>query len=324
MSLSFPSRHAAARLVAAVAIISITQFGARTQSVLSTSAADINTTGYEDSPFLSADGQSFYFMYTPWTIWPVFFGRPPYVLGPERAGHRINPDRNPWEDSDIYVSRREPDGSWSAPEGLGFNDNQADCCAMTWNGTLFAYQRTQRPSSALTDIYFVELVDGTWVRTSAGANVNDPTASESNPHLSADGMTLYFTSNRAGGFGGHDLWQSSRQADGSWAPPVNLGSTFNTVENEDQIWVSRDGRTAYFNREPGPTIMVSTRQGYRWSRPAVVKFGTAVPPAAEVSVTDDGQLMVFAEVHPEVEDIVFVKSRRVGTAWRATTPFSAP
>jgi len=313
-------RHTTARLLIVLsAVVGLGSVSVRTDGLLRRTIEDINTTGYEDSPFLSADGKSLYFMYTPWSIWPVFFGRSPYVSGPERPGHHINPDRNPWEDTDIYVSDKAADGTWSRPRNLGFNDNQADCCAMTWDGKLFAYQRSQRPSSAYTDIYLVELSGTTWIRTPAGPNVNGLTSSESNAHLSADRTALYYTSNRAGGFGGHDLYVSHRQADGTWGPSANLGSKFNTAANEDQIWVSRDGATIYFNREPGPTIMVSTRSSAGdWSMPTVVRFGGAVPPAGEVSVTDDGSTIAFAEVRPEVEDIVFVYARRL-----ATTPFVA-
>jgi len=289
---------------------------------LSTSAAAINTTGYEDSPFLTADGTALYFMYTPWSIWPTFFGGQPVLLGPERPNHHINPDRNPWEDSDVYVAYQQPDGTWSAPQNLGFNDAQADCCAMTWNGALFAYQRTQAPNSPLTDIYFVERQsDGRWVRTSAGPGVNTATASESNPHLTADGAHLFFTSDRRGGFGRNDLYVSDRLGNGAWGPARNLGPTFNTAENEDQIWVSRDGRTIYFNREPGPEILVSTYGNGAWSIPVAVEFGGMRIAAAEASLTDDGTRIVFAQVRPDLQDIVIVTARRQddGT-WSAPVP----
>ncbi len=320
-----PGRTAHILIIPSV-IIALASVSVRTQGTLSTSADAINSTGYEDSPFLSPDGKSLYFMYTPWSIWPVFFGLSPVLLGPERLGHHINPDDNPWEDADIYVSTRADNGGWTTPRNLGFNDDQADCCAMTWDGSLFVYQRTQRPESALTDIYLVQMSrNGTWTRMPAGAGVNGAASSESNPHLSADGRSLFFTSDRSGGFGRSDLYVSHRQTDGTWGQAANLGSRFNTAASEDQPWVSRDGNTLYFNREPGPTIMVSTRSGAGgWSVPAVVRFGSVVPQAAEVSVSDDGSTMVFAEVRPDLEDIVFVSSQRQqnGT-WGATRPLLA-
>jgi len=294
--------------------------------LLKRSADWINTTGYEDSPYLSPDGKHLYFMYTPWSTWPAFFGQPPVLIGPARPGHHVNPDSNPWEDSDLYLSTRQLDGTWSAPRNMEFNDRQADCCAMTWDGVTFAYQRTQWANSALTDIYFMEAQPGGgWIRTSAGPGVNSPSASESNPHLSADGMTLYFTSNRAGGFGKNDLYVSRRAPDGTWMAAQNLGGRFNTRDHDDQIWVSRNGRTIYFNRDPGPQIVVSewTRRG--WSSPAPVRFGSRFVQGAEASLTDDQSRIVFAEVRPELEDIVIMEAqRRADGSWSDAVPLQLP
>lgn len=67
-------------------------------------------------------------------------------------------------------------------------------------------------------------------------------------HLSEDGKTLYFASNRAGGFGGFDIY-SSTNVNGDWSEPVNLGKEINTDGNEispflfgDQFYFSTDGR----------------------------------------------------------------------------------
>jgi Tol biopolymer transport system component len=305
------------------ALIAALTVSVRTDVILRASIDEINTTGYEDSPFLSPDGKSLYFMYTPWSTWPVvFWGGSPVLLGPERPGHHINPEDNPWEDADLYVSTKASNGTWSTPRNLGFNDDQADCCAMTWNGSTFAYQRTQRPQGGLTDIYFMQSSGNKWIRTSAGTGVNGLTSSESNAHLSSDGTTLYFTSDRAGGYGKHDLYVSYKRTDGTWGPAANMGPKFNTAAFEDQVWVSRDGKTMYFNRELD--IMTSKRVNGAWTTPALVKFGGVWVPGAEVSVTDDGSTMVFAEVRPEVEDIVIVSSKlQSNGTWGPTAPIYA-
>jgi hypothetical protein len=285
--------------------------GQVTASAIVNTAGSINTRGWEDSPFLSAVGKHLYFLYTPWQTWPVFFGRSPYVAGPERTGHHVNPDRNPWEDSDIYVSDRSGDGRFSTPVNIGFNDAQADCCVMTWANDRFVYQRTQWPNSGLTDIYFVDRAGGKWVRRSAGAAVNGAKSSESNPHVTADGQYLFFTSDRAGGFGKNDLYVSARNADGSWGEPQNLGPSINTADNEDQAWVSRDQQTLYFNREPGPRVLTSVRLDSGWAMPSMVRFGSQLIDGAEVSITDDGSTIVLASVRWDLEDIVLVQAKRL-------------
>ncbi len=282
-----------------------------TPATLSRSPRDVNTLGYEDSPFLSADGQALYFMYTPWSVWPTFHGGVPALVGPLRALHHDNPDGNPWEDSDVYASYKQADGTWGVPQNLGFNDQQADCCAMTWNHVEFFYQRTQFPNSALTDLHTVtRQPDGSWRRQSLGSLINEPGASEQNPHVTADGRELYFTSDRSGGAGGTDLYMSSRLADGSWSTPVLLPPSINTSANEDQAWLSPDGATLYFNREPGPRIMAARRTVGGWSAATPVAFGGLYPDAAEVSGTADGTQLAFAIVRPDLEDIVIVTSER--------------
>jgi hypothetical protein len=289
-------------------------------SVLSTSASAINTTGYEDSPYLSPDGRSFYFMYTPWQTWPTLSGQPAILVGPARAGHHSAADNNPFEDSDIYVATRLDDGTWSVPTNMGFNDSGADCCAMTWDGTTFAYQRTQFTNSALTDLaLIVRQSNGSWQRTMLPSPVNLSTSSESNPHLTASGNAIYFTSDRPGGYGSTDLYVARRNTDGSWQAPVNLGPTINTSQSEDQIWVSRDEQTLYFNRTQGkgaPQIYSSTRVNGAWSTPQAVKFGGQLLPGAEASLTDDQLTMTFALVRPDLNDILMVVSHRVpGGDW---------
>jgi hypothetical protein len=72
-------------------------------------------------------------------------------------------------------------------------------------------------------------------------------STEFGPALSKDGLSLYFTSNRPGGFAAFDIWVSQRQAkDDAWGTPVNLGSTINTATNDFVPTFSRDGHWMFF------------------------------------------------------------------------------
>jgi outer membrane protein OmpA-like peptidoglycan-associated protein/tetratricopeptide (TPR) repeat protein len=75
---------------------------------------------------------------------------------------------------------------------------------------------------------------------------------ESQPSISADGRTLYFVSNRAGGYGGYDIWKSTLTAKG-WGQPENLGPNINTAFNEQSPFIHADNNTLYFcsNGWPG-------------------------------------------------------------------------
>lgn len=60
---------------------------------------------------------------------------------------------------------------------------------------------------------------------------NEMGASINSVFLSDDGRSLYFSSDRSGGFGGFDLYVSHFEKD-SWTLPVNLGPEINTPYNE--------------------------------------------------------------------------------------------
>src|SRR6266496_1814997 len=83
-----------------------------------------------------------------------------------------------------------------------------------------------------------------------GPTVNKPGFNTAGPALSRDGLSLYFQSNRTGGYGGNDIWVSQRASrEDAWGQPVNLGPTINTAANEDAPAFSRDGHTMYFNSD---------------------------------------------------------------------------
>lgn len=75
---------------------------------------------------------------------------------------------------------------------------------------------------------------------------NDKSFSNSNPSLSRDGKTLYFSSNRPGSIGGTDIWKVAINADGTYGEPQNLGAKVNTEGNESFPFISDDNKTLFF------------------------------------------------------------------------------
>lgn len=123
------------------------------------------------------------------------------------------------------------------------------------------------------DIYVSRRIGDRWgPPKNLGAPINT-SGWEAQPALSADGQTLYFVSNRQGGYGGYDLWSSRLQADGQWGTPVNLGPQINTAFDESAPYVHADDRTLYFasNGWPGfgdKDIFVSTKDSLGdWQTP---------------------------------------------------------
>jgi len=115
-----------------------------------------------------------------------------------------------------------------------------------------------------------------------GAPINSPGADQS-PALSADGLSLYFASDRPGGFGGVDVWVAHRvTSEGPWDTPVNLGTTINSADAETGPSLSLDGHLLFFasNRASGEgnfDIYVSHRADANddlgWSEPVNVGAG---------------------------------------------------
>lgn len=90
--------------------------------------------------------------------------------------------------------------------------------------------------------------------------------------VTADGKTIYFTSEKKGGFGKLDIYYSTKKSDGSWTSAENIGSVINTNGNEQSPYISHDGKTLYFSSETltgygGYDIFKSTFDGKNWSTP---------------------------------------------------------
>ncbi len=82
--------------------------------------------------------------------------------------------------------------------------------------------------------------------------VNNSTSWESQPSVSANGDWLYFTSNRAGGKGGLDVYRSRRLSDGTWSSPESLPAFVNTSSDEKSPFLHPDGTSLYFASKGHP------------------------------------------------------------------------
>ena len=85
--------------------------------------------------------------------------------------------------------------------------------------------------------------------TNLGPTFDSPSW-ELSPKTSADGLSLYFTSDRSGGYGSGDLWVATRETlDDDWDTPTNLGTTFNTSSWDEGPCISADELELYFTSQ---------------------------------------------------------------------------
>ncbi len=153
-------------------------------------------------------------------------------------------------EEDLYVSRREKDGTWGArqpigsPIKTGYNEG-AQCVSPDGKYLLYTLCDADFGMGSC-DLYWSKKMGNKWSRPrNFGAPVNT-SAWESQPSMAPDGKTVYFVSSRPGGFGGMDLWKTSMTAEGNFSVPENLGPTINTPGDDAAPFIHSDGRTLYF------------------------------------------------------------------------------
>jgi len=100
------------------------------------------------------------------------------------------------------------------------------------------------------DICYSENINGTWTLIEGiGENVNRNNSWESQPSITSDGKTLYFVSDRDGGYGGYDIYITNKDSAGVWSVPENLGSVINSPGNEKSPFIHTDSQTLYFSSD---------------------------------------------------------------------------
>lgn len=119
------------------------------------------------------------------------------------------------------------------------------------------------------------------------------------------GRTVLFYSNRPEGLGGYDLYGSLMGDDGRWMPPTNLGSRVNSVWNDYDPHLSRDGKRLFFasNRQSYGSeddydlYLCEWEEGAGWSAPVRLPFNTAVN-EWEPALSPDGFSLYFTSNRP--------------------------
>jgi len=179
-------------------------------------------------------------------------------------------------DEDIFFSLRV-DGQWRKAEDfktINTRYNEGSAC-LSLDGKFLFFSRCNTPKGlGSCDLYVAKLnKDSVWSDIkNLGPNVNS-TGWESHPSLSHSGDTLFFASNRFGGFGLSDIYFSVKDKKGSWGRAQNAGPVINTVKSEVSPFFHHKFNVLYFSSDGQPLnfgdfdIYKSHRQKTTWSEP---------------------------------------------------------
>jgi protein-S-isoprenylcysteine O-methyltransferase Ste14 len=185
----------------------------------------VNTAGAEDSPFITPDGNTLYFFFTPDVKIPVEKQLLDGVTG-------------------IYVSKNV-NGQWNTPERILLQDPGKlaldGCEFVQGNVMLFC---SAREGYEGIHWFMAQYRDGKWqdwkiADFAAGFQVGEL-------HFTANGSRFYFASDRPGGKGGMDIWTSTR-VNGVWQEPVNVAAV-NTQDAEGWPALSPDDKELWLTR----------------------------------------------------------------------------
>ena len=154
---------------------------------------------------------------------------------------------------DIFLSKKNPNGTWSEPVPLNNNINStfsenSVSISPDGNTLYFSSDRPITPGKTDLDIYYSKKdKNGNWgAAKNIGPVINTP-YDEDGPFIDYDGKTLYFSSKGHKGMGGYDIYKSVYdEATDSWSEPVNLGYPMNSPDNDVYFVSTRDGQRGYY------------------------------------------------------------------------------
>lgn len=178
---------------------------------------------------------------------------------------------------DLFYSLKDDDGNWrkSQPFSTMNSAYNEGSPYISPDGKTLIFSRCKSPDGfGNCDLYISKLdKNHLWSKPeNLGKNINGPDW-DSHPTLSHSGDTLFFASNRPGGFGETDLYYSVKDKNGRWQAAQNLGPTLNSNRSELSpfyhpfypiLYFSSNGQDVNFGNFD---IFKSTNSGGDWSDP---------------------------------------------------------
>jgi len=237
-----------------------------------------------------------------------------YMPSADHSGtHLIFTRQEPDGNENIYRAQRSSPEKWGYPRPLSeavhtpLNEGMAKYAPLSRFFLFAGCRRSDTEGSC--DIYksFLEENEELDIYPLPG-NLNS-TYWDSQPSISCDGRSIYFSSLRPGGYGGADIWVSHQLQDGTWGSPKNLGPEVNTQGDEEGPFIANDGVTLYFASDGKPgfgyhDLFVSRLEYGQWTE--AINLGFPINSAARelgIHLFADADMMLFASSRDGTMDI---------------------
>ena len=177
-------------------------------------------------------------------------------------------EKTAWQSSDkkykekFMVSERKNgvfDEGEEMPPPFNLSENEGGV-SMTADNKFLVYTKCKETDGGNyynCDLCYSEYINDAWTSIkNLSDNVNTPKTWETQPSITADGKTIYFVSDRPGGYGGSDIYKTIKDDSGRWSKPINLGPSVNTAGNEKTPFIHTDSQTLYFASDGWPAWVV--------------------------------------------------------------------
>lgn len=164
--------------------------------------------------------------------------------------------------------------------------------------------------------------------------INSSSAEESLPLLSKDGKVMYFVrsfhpDNVGGPTGGHDIWYSTKNEDGTWSAASNDLEALNNETNNAVAGVSQDGSTVYLvntykgKKQSGVGISKATKTENGWSQPVDLKVPGINPISETYSfyITPEEDILLIS-MHDDFsfgKNDIYLSSKDAQGSWNVPT-----
>ncbi len=179
---------------------------------------------------------------------------------------------------DLYFTEKlDSTFSLATPlEGVNTMENEGASCISPDGNFIFITKCNAKGGYGGCDIYVSYRSSDGWTKPkNLGKSINTA-AKETQPSISPNGKTLYFVSDREGGFGKTDIYKSTYE-NKMWSTPENLGDQINTFARDESPFIHMDNKTLYFRSVGHPglgdfDIFMSKKMNEGWGIPKNIGY----------------------------------------------------